>query len=413
VSKFKKICVVGLGYIGLPTATVFADQGVFVHGVDVKEAAVAAINSGNPHITEPELDVILRRVLSTGKFKASMTPDKADAFILAVPTPFKDHFVPDISYIEKAARAIAPYLEKGNLVVLESTSPVGTTERLSAILAEERPDLKLPHMESSRSDIQVAHCPERVLPGKILFEVVHNARVIGGITPECANAALSLYQIISRADCHITNARTAELVKLSENAFRDVNIAFANELNYICDQLKIDVWELISLANLHPRVNILKPGPGVGGHCIAVDPWFIVAADPANAKLIRLAREINNRKPHYVVDKVKYAAAKLKSPKIACLGLSYKADIDDFRESPSLEIVEELAAAKLGALSVVEPHISELPKSLQNSGIEMLSFNAALREADIVVLLVDHKAFLKVDRELLKEKIVIDTRGVW
>lgn len=413
MSKFKKICVVGLGYIGLPTATVFADQGVYVHGVDVKESAVAAINSGNPHITEPELDVILRRVLSAEKFKASVTPDKADAFILAVPTPFKGNYVPDISYVEKAARAIAPFLEKGNLVVLESTSPVGTTERLSAVLAEERPDLKLPHAASGQADIQVAHCPERVLPGKILYEVIHNDRVIGGITPECANAALSLYQIISRAECHITNARTAELVKLSENAFRDVNIAFANELNYICDQLKIDVWELIGLANLHPRVNILKPGPGVGGHCIAVDPWFIVAADPVNAKLIRQAREINNRKPHYIVEKVRHAAAKLKSPKIACLGLSYKADIDDFRESPALEIVEELATAKLGALSVVEPHITELPISLQGMGITMASFNSAIRDNDIVVLLVDHKAFLKVDREVIKEKIVIDTRGVW
>lgn len=402
-----------MGYIGLPTATVFADQGVYVHGVDVKESAVAAINSGNPHITEPELDVILRRVLSAEKFKASVTPDKADAFILAVPTPFKGNYVPDISYVEKAARAIAPFLEKGNLVVLESTSPVGTTERLSAVLAEERPDLKLPHAASGQADIQVAHCPERVLPGKILYEVIHNDRVIGGITPECANAALSLYQIISRAECHITNARTAELVKLSENAFRDVNIAFANELNYICDQLKIDVWELIGLANLHPRVNILKPGPGVGGHCIAVDPWFIVAADPVNAKLIRQAREINNRKPHYIVEKVRHAAAKLKSPKIACLGLSYKADIDDFRESPALEIVEELATAKLGALSVVEPHITELPISLQGMGITMASFNSAIRDNDIVVLLVDHKAFLKVDREVIKEKIVIDTRGVW
>lgn len=413
MSKFKKICVVGLGYIGLPTATVFADQGVVVHGVDVKESAVAAINSGNPHITEPELDVILRRVLSAGKFKASITPEKADAFILAVPTPFKDEYVPDISYIEKAARAIAPFLTKGNLVVLESTSPVGTTERLSAILAEERPDLKLPHTEASQPDIHVAHCPERVLPGKILYEVVHNARVIGGITPECANAALNLYQIISRGECHISNARTAELVKLSENAFRDVNIAFANELSYICDKLKIDVWDLISLTNLHPRVNILKPGPGVGGHCIAVDPWFIVAADPENAKLIRQAREINNRKPHYVVEKIAHAAAKLKSPKIACLGLSYKADIDDFRESPALDIVEELAVKKVGALYVVEPHISELPKSLQGKGVEMTSFNNALRECDIVVMLVDHKAFLKVDREMIKEKIVIDTRGVW
>jgi UDP-N-acetyl-D-mannosaminuronic acid dehydrogenase len=413
VSKFKKICVVGLGYIGLPTATVFADQGVLVHGVDVKESAVAAINSGNPHITEPELDVILRRVLSTGKFKASVTPEKADAFILAVPTPFKDGNVPDISFIEQAARAIAPFLEKGNLVVLESTSPVGTTERLSAIIAEQRPDLNLPHLEIGTADIRVAHCPERVLPGKILYEVVHNARVIGGITPECANAALNLYQIISRAECHITNARTAELVKLSENAFRDVNIAFANELNYICDTLKIDVWELIGLANLHPRVNILKPGPGVGGHCIAVDPWFIVAADPANAKLIRQAREINNRKPHYVVEKIRHAAAKFKSPKITCLGLSYKADIDDVRESPALEIVEALAEAKLGALSVVEPHIAELPKSLQGKNVDMTSFNSAMREADIVVLLVDHKAFLKVDAELIKEKIVIDTRGIW
>jgi UDP-N-acetyl-D-mannosaminuronic acid dehydrogenase len=408
-----KICVVGLGYIGLPTATVFADQGIAVHGVDVNERAIKEINSGNPHITEPELDVILRRVISAGKFKASTKPEKADAFILAVPTPFKDGFIPDISYIEKAARSIAPVLERGNLVVLESTSPVGTTERLSEILAEERPDLNFPHTNIGIPDVHVAHCPERVLPGKILYEVVHNARIIGGITAECANAALNLYQLISKAECHITNARTAELCKLSENSFRDVNIAYANELSYICDSLKIDVWELIRLANLHPRVNILRPGPGVGGHCIAVDPWFIVAADPANAKLIKSAREINNRKPHYIVEKVKHAAEKLKSPRIACLGLSYKADIDDFRESPALEIVEAIIHQKLGDIKIVEPHIKELPKVLQNSDAALTSLHNAIRDSDIVVLLVDHKAFLKFDREMLKEKIIIDTRGVW
>jgi UDP-N-acetyl-D-mannosaminuronic acid dehydrogenase len=409
------ICVIGLGYIGLPTATVFADNGVEVLGVDIKQEAVDAINSGKPHIIEPDLDVLLRKVLAAGKFKAATKPAPADAFIIAVPTPFKNQFEPDTSYIEAAAKAIAPVLKPGNLVVLESTSPVGTSEQLSVWLAAARPDLTFPHqdLEDTEPQIRIAHCPERVLPGRILHEVVHNARVVGGITRECAHAAVRLYRTISRAECHVTNARTAELVKLSENAFRDVNIAYANELSTICDKLKIDVWELIRLANLHPRVNILKPGPGVGGHCIAVDPWFIIAADPEGSKLIRAAREVNNGKPHFVVDKVKEAAAAIDGADIACLGLAYKADIDDIRESPAIEIVEELHKQNVGRLLIVEPHIDKLPPALAKNGNVLTDFNTALRKADIVLLLVDHKEFLKVGRDVLRDKIVIDTRGVW
>ena len=334
MSRFTRICVVGLGYIGLPSAAVFADNGVDVLGVDVNKDAVDSINRGEPHIVEPELDVLLRKVVSTGKLKASLTPESAEAFILAVPTPFKDGKQPDLAYVEAAAKSIAPVLKRGDLVILESTSPVGATEQLSLWLAEARPDLTFPHDAGELSDIRVAHCPERVLPGQILREVVENDRIIGGITRKCAQMAMALYKIFVSGEVHLSNARTAEMAKLTENAFRDVNIAFANELSIICEGLDINVWQLIRLANLHPRVNILSPGPGVGGHCIAVDPWFIVASDPENSKLIATARAVNDGKPHFVVEKVRAKAKRIKNPVIACLGLSYKPDVDDLRESP-------------------------------------------------------------------------------
>ncbi len=416
MDSFGRIAVIGLGYIGLPTAAVFAENGVDVVGIDVAPRVVETINAGRPHFGEPNLDALVRRVVEAGKLRATLEIEPADAFILAVPTPLRGHgerAVPDISYIEDAARALAPVLRAGNLVILEFTSPVGTTERMAAILAELRPDLSFPQQKGELADIQVAHCPERVLPGRILEEVVNNPRVIGGMSRKCAQRALSLYKIVVRGECRVTNARTAELAKLTENAYRDVNIAFANELSFICDKLRINVWDLIAMANLHPRVSILSPGPGVGGHCIAVDPWFIVATNPDEAKLIRAARLINDSKPDFVVAKVRERAAALKRPVIACLGLAYKKDVDDLRESPAVEIVRKLAQEGVGELLVVEPYISRLPPELAELGLALHDFDDALDRANLVLLLVDHMSFLQVDRDLLKDKFVIDTRGAW
>lgn len=416
MDSFSRIAVVGLGYIGLPTAAVFAAKGVDVIGVDVNPRVVATVSSGKPHFGEPNLDALVRRVVETGKLRATAEIEPADAFIIAVPTPLQDHSEtprPDISYVEAAARAIAPVLRTGNLVILESTSPVGTTERVAAIMSELRPDLSFPHQRGELADIQVAHCPERVLPGRILEEVVNNPRIIGGMTRRCAQRALSLYKVVVQGDCRVTGARTSELAKLTENAFRDVNIAFANELSVICDRVRINVWELIELANLHPRVKILSPGPGVGGHCIAVDPWFIVASAPQEARLTRLAREVNDAKPDYVCAKVRKCAADLRRPVIACLGLSYKKDVDDLRESPAVEIVRRLAEEQVGEILVVEPHIVTLPEELSRLGLGISDFDQALERANIVLLLVDHMAFMQVDRTLLKDKFVVDTRGAW
>ncbi len=409
----ESICVVGLGYIGLPTAAVFADAGVQVRGVDIDPAAIESINQGKAHIVEPKLDALLRRVVDSGKLVASVDAAGADAFILAVPTPFKGDHEPDLSYIEAAAQSIAPHLKAGDLVILESTAPVGATEKLAGWLADARADLTFPQQNGERSDIRIAHCPERVLPGKILEEVVNNARVVGGMTRRCTSTAVALYAMVVKGPCHVTNARTAEMAKLTENAFRDVNIAFANELSLLCEDMKINVWELIKMANLHPRVNILSPGPGVGGHCIAVDPWFIVNSNPEKAQLIARARHINDAKPDWVVEKVAQKAASLKEPVIACLGLAYKPDVDDLRESPAMKIVEKLSERKIGQTLTVEPHISELPPSLRQSVVQLEDFDIALEAANIIVLLVNHEAFQYVDRELLNGKIVIDTCGGW
>ncbi len=406
--------MLGLGYIGLPTAAVFADRGLDVIGVDVNADVIGKVNRGTPHFGEPNLDALLRRVVENGKLRATATPEPADAFLIAVPTPFRDGHKADISYVEAAAEAIAPVLAAGNLVILESTSPVGTTERMAAILAAARPDLRFPAGHGELSDIRIAHCPERVLPGRILDEVVNNDRVIGGLTRKCAQQAMALYKIVVAGDCHLTTARTAEMAKLSENAFRDVNIAFANELSVICDRLGIDVWDMIRLANLHPRVGILRPGPGVGGHCIAVDPWFIVESAPEDAVLIRAARERNDGMPARVVDKVRQRVATMAHrPVIACLGLAYKADVDDLRESPAVDVVVRLVAADLGEILVVEPHVSALPPTLDDLGLTLTDFDAALGRADVVLLLVDHRVFAKVGREQLRDKAVIDTRGIW
>lgn len=409
---FKKICVVGLGYIGLPTAAVFARAGVEVVGVDVNPKTIDIINTGKAHIVEADLDDLLHKVVENGTFKARMQAEEADAFLIAVPTPFKGDHEPNLDYIEAATRSIAPFLKEGSLLVLESTVPPGATEKMVAWLEDERPYLK------EKGGVGVAyfaaHCPERVLPGKVLIELVSNDRIIGGITPACSNKAQALYKLFVEGDCVITTARTAELAKLTENSFRDVNIAFANELSIICDKLDINVWELISLANRHPRVNILQPGPGVGGHCIAVDPWFIVDAVPQEAKIIRAAREINDAKPDWVIEKVRQAAIETgkKRPVIACLGLAFKADIDDLRESPALMITERLAHAGIGDIIAVEPNIKIQASSLAELGVPLIELSYAIEKADVIVLLVDHRPFKDITLDQIEKVNLIDTRGI-
>lgn len=411
--SFEKVSVIGLGYIGLPTAAVIASRGIEVVGVDVNEHTVDTINAGEIHIVEPDLDIVVRSAVTVGKLRATNEPEPAQAFMVAVPTPFKgeDH-EPDLSYIESAARAIAPVLEIGNLVILESTSPVGATEKLANWLKDARPDLTFPQDKGDSADIKIAHCPERVLPGYVLQELVSNDRVIGGMSKACSALALELYKTFVKGECIFTNARTAEMAKLTENSFRDVNIAFANELSVICDKLKINVWELVKLANRHPRVNILNPGPGVGGHCIAVDPWFIVNSCPDESKLIAQARITNDAKPYYVIDQISRAADEFKRPVIACLGLAFKADIDDLRESPALQIVSNLVDKNIGEIITVEPNISCLPKTLSDKGVELISLESALDKANVIVVLVDHQEFKVADRGQLAAKVVIDTRGI-
>ncbi len=408
---FPSVAVIGLGYVGLPTAATLAARGVEVIGVDVNPRAVDAINQGHAHIVEPELDMMVQSAVRTGRLRAVTSPEPADAFIIAVPTPLNDANAPDVSYIRAAADAIAPVLAKGNLVILESTSPVGTTEGLRDWLKAKRPDLTFPSERSTQADIAIAYCPERVLPGQMLRELVENDRIIGGISQRCSERARALYRVFVQGESLVTNARTAEMVKLCENAFRDVNIAFANELSIVGDKLGVDANEVIRLANHHPRVNILQPGPGVGGHCIAVDPWFLVHTAPDEARLIRAAREVNDSKPGHVIGRIKCLADRFKKPVIACLGLAFKANIDDLRNSPAMAIVEHLAAEKIGEVLAVEPHVESLPKKI--SGVSLVDADEAIQRADIVVLLVDHDAFREIDRDRLLDKAVIDTRGLW
>ncbi|WP_416306701.1 UDP-N-acetyl-D-mannosamine dehydrogenase [Neptunicella sp. SCSIO 80796] len=410
---FGKVSVIGLGYIGLPTAAVIASRGIEVVGVDVSKKAVDTINQGKVHIVEPDLDMVVQAAVTLGKLRATLKAEKAEAFMIAVPTPFKEGKQPDLSFIKSSAEAIAPVLEKGNLVILESTSPVGATEQLATWLQELRPDLSFPQHAGEDADIQVAHCPERVLPGRVLEELVSNDRIIGGMTAKCSERATELYKTFVRGDCITTNSRTAEMAKLTENSFRDVNIAFANELSIICDKLKVNVWELTSLANRHPRVNILSPGPGVGGHCIAVDPWFIVDSAPEQARIIRTAREINDGKPLYVIEQVKKAADQFKRPVIACLGLAFKADIDDLRESPALDITLQLAKSNIGKILAVEPNIKELPEKLSSQNVELVSLQDALEQANVLVVLVDHKPFKSLTSADINTKVVVDTRGLF
>ncbi len=420
-SSFETISIVGLGYIGLPTAAVFASRKIKVIGLDVNQHAVDTINRGQIHIVEPDLDMVVHAAVHEGYLRATTKAEPADAFLIAVPTPFKEgptgpHH-PDMDYIESASKAIAPVLKPGDLVILESTSPVGATEQMAAWLAEARPDLTFPQTHGEDSDIRVAHCPERVLPGHVLRELVQNDRVIGGMTPKCSDAAVSLYKTFVQGECVITNARTAEMCKLTENSFRDVNIAFANELSIICDKLGINVWELIKLANRHPRVSILQPGPGVGGHCIAVDPWFIVSAAPENSPLIQSARQVNDEKPKWVIEKVKIALATylIDHPEkrasdviIGCYGLAFKPNIDDLRESPALNIAEQLREEFKDNVILVEPNIA----SDSHNGVSLESISKSLLESSIHVLLVKHRQFRPELFSSINKKYIIDSCGI-
>jgi len=416
------ISVIGLGYIGLPTAAMFAKNKKHVVGVDVNQSVVDTVNSGQIHIVEPELGVIVKNAVLEGYLRAVTKPEPADAFLIAVPTPFLPTNAdgvpePDLKFIQTAAQAIAKVLKKGDLVILESTSPVGATEKMARWLSEARTDLTFPQTHGDSSDIRVAHCPERVLPGHVVRELVVNDRVIGGMTKSCSNAAVQLYKVFVKGECMITNSRTAEMTKLTENAYRDVNIAFANELSIICDKLRINAWELITLANRHPRVNILQPGPGVGGHCIAVDPWFIAASCPEESRLIRLARRVNDEKPDWVIQKVDIEVARVLSHNpektisdivISCYGLSFKPDIDDLRESPALNIAKRIMEIHKAKIILVEPNITQLPDIL--SGGALVDFEIAQIEADIHILLVDHLEFIG---NRPRSGYVIDTRGIW
>ena len=396
--SFSKVTIMGLGYIGLPTAALIASKGIKVHGVDINKKVVDTINEGKIHIVEPDLDGLVHEVVKNGFLRASTFPAKADVFLIAVPTPFKEGYIPDISYVESAIKMILPYLEEGNLIIIESTSPVGTTERMYELIVQERPELK--------GKIYMAYCPERVLPGKILYELQFNDRVIGGINPQSSQKAKEFYSLFVKGELHETDSKTAEMCKLVENAYRDVNIAFANELSLICDKAGINVWELIKLANKHPRVNILQPGVGVGGHCIAVDPWFLITQYPEESKLMKTARKVNLYKTNWVINKIKEKAKEFeketgRKPKIACLGLTYKPDIDDLRESPALSIVRRLISEGYKILPV-EPYTKNV------EGLEIFQLNLALKEADIVVLLVAHKGFKNIK---VKGKQLLDFCG--
>lgn len=418
------ISVVGLGYIGLPTATMLASKEKKVIGLDVNQNVIDTINAGKIHISEPGLEKLVKKAVDNGYLKATKSPEPADVFIISVPTPFlplkkNGEFIPepDLSFIQSASNEITKVLKKGNLVILESTSPVGTTEKMAEWMAKARPDLTFPHQVEHMPDVNVAYCPERVLPGHVVKELVENDRVIGGMSPACSDHAFELYKLFVKGECIITNTRTAEMVKLTENSCRDVQIAFANELSIICDQLNIDVWELIELANRHPRINILQPGPGVGGHCIAVDPWFIISRNPEIARLIHASRKVNNKKPEWVIKKVQEAIFEVlqldpnktvSDVTIACFGLAFKANIDDLRESPSMKIAEQIARIHKGKVLAVEPNIVKLDH-VEN--IDLVTIDEAFATADIIIMLVDHKEFKEIRPDPGIK--LIDTKGIW
>jgi UDP-N-acetyl-D-mannosaminuronic acid dehydrogenase len=415
MSAAQQVAVVGLGYIGLPTAACLATGGLHVTGVDVSAEIVERVNRGEVPFAEPDLSIAVSGAVAMGRLCAQQEMPEADAYIIAVPTPFTDGHRSDLTAVIAAAEAIAARLRGGEIIVLESTCPPGTTRRISELIAARRPDLNLPHVPDTAPDVHLAHCPERVLPGRIMIEITANDRVIGGMTPACAARAAELYRTFCRGELIITDADSAEMAKLAENAFRDVNIAFANELSLICDRLGLDVWEIRRMANRHPRVEILRPGPGVGGHCIAVDPWFIVESAPDLAPLIRAARAVNGQMPAHVAERIVATCRRFREPKIACLGLSFKADVGDLRESPAAEIVERVAAALPDVkIMAVEPHVQQLPSRLDELGNVLLTATEdAIGDADVIALLVDHSRFRAIRKTQLTGKVIYDTRGMW
>ena len=410
--SLNKVCVLGLGYIGLPTAALMASRGIEVVGVDINQSVVDSVNQGKVHIVEPLLDAVVQAAVASQRLKAATSPEAAEVFMIAVPTPINADNGSDMRAVLSAVDAIAPVLKSGDLVILESTSPVGSTDLITQRMGVARPDLRFPGQGAEGPvDVHVAYCPERVLPGKVIEELVSNDRAIGGLSPACTELAISLYRKFVEGELVPTRAREAELCKLAENAFRDVNIAYANELSNVCDIHGIDVWEVIRLANRHPRVNILNPGPGVGGHCIAVDPWFIVESAPDDTPLIRAARGVNDERPHRAVEKILAAVEWISSPVVACLGLAFKPDIDDLRESPAVDVVMHLSSQPGLTVLAVEPNIESLPARIRDAGVELVDLETALSRADAVALLVDHKTFRDNSTLIAECDRVIDTRG--
>lgn len=411
--EFAKVAVLGLGYIGLPTAAVIASRNAEVLGVDIKEEVLHGVATGSIHIYEPDLDGLVQKVVADRSLRVAAEPEPSDVFIIAVPTPIDEHKRPDLTCVFAAARSIAPALDRGNLVILELTSPVGTTEAICTLLSELRPDLTFPRQAVAAADVNVAYCPERVLPGRILSEIVQNDRCVGGISIACALRAQRFYKSFVRGACIITTARTAELVKLTENAFRDTNIAFANELAMICERLDISVWDIIDLANRHPRVNILKPGPGVGGHCISVDPWFIVHSTPDLANLIRTARTTNDGMVAHTIAAATALIDAHPYADVACLGLSFKANVDDLRGSPALQVAKALAERYRSRIKIVEPYVRALPSDIAGTGAGFVSLKDALASCEVAVVLVDHEEFRSVPLAERRHLAVLDTRGIW
>lgn len=405
--------MIGLGYIGLPTAALIASRGMKVVGVDTKEHVVKTVASGAIHISEPDLDGLVSKVVSSGALVTSTEPLPADVFIIAVPTPIDHDNRPDLSSVNAAVESILDLLVPGNLVILESTSPIGTTEGIAKRIKERRPDLHIGTNGREDGAVYVAYCPERVLPGRILTELINNDRCIGGITPACTRMAQRFYKLFVRGACVATTARAAELVKLTENAFRDTNIAFANELSLICDRFDINVWEVIDIANRHPRVNVLRPGPGVGGHCIAVDPWFIIDSAPDLARVMRMSREVNNSKTKMIIERAEALIDDHPYANAACCGLTFKANVDDLRESPAMEVALHLAAKYGSRINVVEPNLRRLPPELADHRVGFMNIDEALRSCEIAILLVDHDEFKMVPLAERRHLDVIDTRGIW
>jgi UDP-N-acetyl-D-mannosaminuronic acid dehydrogenase len=410
---FQKVAVLGLGYIGLPTAALIASRGIKVVGIDTKEEVVRTVASGAVHIAEPDLDGLVQKVVSSGSLVTSTKPEPADVFIIAVPTPIDGSNHPDMKSVNAAVESILDVLAPGNLVILESTSPIGTTEGIAKRITEGRPDLHIDVNGKDEACVSVAYCPERVLPGRILTELINNDRCIGGVTPWCTRRAQRFYKMFVRGACVPTTARAAELVKLTENAFRDTNIAFANELSLICERFDINVWEVIDLANRHPRVNVLRPGPGVGGHCIAIDPWFIIDSAPDLARVMRTSRDVNNSKTTRVIERAQALIDDHPYANVACCGLTFKANIDDLRESPAMDVALHLAAKYGSRIKVVEPNLRTLPVEFEKYGVQLMDIDEALRGCEIAVLLVDHDEFKMVPLAERRHLDVIDTRGIW